>query len=89
MLTGKKKKHNLDILFYSLDNTEGLSPEHSISDNSESLLRRGKKGACICRSFCDKDRVVRTSKMFKESRHLKLVNLALFYAGEDTRVWTY
>ena len=47
MLTGKIKikKHNLDILFYSLDNTEGLSPEHSISDNSEKLFKEEAVGS--------------------------------------------
>ena len=92
ILVSTEKKNcttlTLRVLFYSPDNTEDLSLEHSNSDNSESLLRRRKVGACICRSFCNKDQVVRTSKMFKENRHLKLVNLALFYVGEDTRVWT-
>ena len=37
-------------MYYSVD----LSPGHNLSDNSEELLGRGKRGARIYRSFCKK-----------------------------------
>ena len=41
-------------MFYSADITEGLSLGDSLSDSSEGLFRRGKGGARVCRSFCQK-----------------------------------
>ena len=48
-------------MFYSMD-SEDLSPEDSLSGSSEGLLRRGKGGPWIYRSFYNKNQVVRTSK---------------------------
>ena len=45
------------VMFYLVDKTEALSPEHGISDNSERQFRKGKWGAKIYRSFCNKDQV--------------------------------
>ena len=50
------------IMFYSEDKTEGLSLEHSISDNSESLPARRQGKSRTDRSFCNKGQGVRTSK---------------------------
>ena len=33
------------------DRTEDLSPKRGLSDNSEKLFRRSKRGASICKSF--------------------------------------
>ena len=69
-------------MFYSADKTEDLSPGGSLSDRSEGLPHRGKGGARIQRSFCNKDQVVGTSEgdcSLKKTRHPKLRNLALFY----------
>ena len=41
-------------MFYLVDKSEDLSPGHSISDNSEGLVQRGKGGARIYRGFCNK-----------------------------------
>ena len=44
-------------MFYSADFSEDFKPGHSISDNTEKLLQRGKvgeRGARIYRSFCSK-----------------------------------
>jgi len=38
-----------------------ISLRHSISERSEVLLPRGKGGARICKSFCNKDQVIITS----------------------------
>lgn len=46
-------------LFHSTDKTANLDPGRSISESAEGLLLRG---ACICRSFCNKDGGVRASK---------------------------
>ena len=43
-------------MFY-LDKTEALSPAHGISDNSERQFRKGKWGAKIYRSFCNKNQI--------------------------------
>ena len=79
-------------MVYSVDRTEDLSPGHSISDCSEGPLQRGKGGARIYKSFCNKIQVVRTSKCYralKKSRHRELMNLELFYGWKDARVWAY
>ena len=49
-------------MFYLVDETEDLSPGCSTSDGSERLLRTGREGAGLYRSFGLKDQVVRTSK---------------------------
>lgn len=63
MSTGKKK-HNLkvenDVLFGR--HSKDFSPGHSISDYSKRQLHRGKGGARIYRSVCNKDQVIGTSK---------------------------
>ena len=61
--TEKKKKSTtskLRVIFYSVGQTEDISLRHIISDNSERLLQSDKGGARIYRSFCNKDKVVRT-----------------------------
>ena len=57
--------HNLkgeNYVFLLVDKTEDLSPEHSPSDSSEGLLQIGKVEARICGDFCNKNKVVGTSK---------------------------
>ena len=56
--------HHLKVENYVLLDglAEDLSPGGSLSDSSEGPLLRGEGGARIYRSFCNKDRVVRTSK---------------------------
>ena len=49
-------------MFYSVNKTEDLSPGGSLSDSSEGLLQRGREGARVYRSFCNKEQVVGTSK---------------------------
>ena len=49
-------------MFYLADETKDLSLGHRISDSSERLVWRGKGGARIYRSFCNKDQVIRTSE---------------------------
>lgn len=49
-------------MFYSVDKTENLSLEHSISASSERLIQRGKWGAMVYRSFYRKGDIVKTSK---------------------------
>ena len=45
-------------MFYMAD----LDSEDSLSDSSEGLFWRGKGGARIYMSFCNKNQIVRTSK---------------------------
>ena len=66
-------------MFYLVDETD-------ISENSETLLRRGKWGARIHRSFCNKDQVVGTSKDYCERKSDISRNLLLFYLWENARV---
>lgn len=64
MSTEKKKLHNLkEVESYVLfgRHSKDLSPGHSLSDYSRQL-RRGKEGARIYRSVCNKDQVTGTSK---------------------------
>ena len=71
---------------------EDCSPGDSISDSSEKLLQGGKGGARIYRRFCTKGQIVRNIKillLIKETRYVKLRNLALFYVWEDARVWAH
>ena len=49
---------------YLADKTEVLSLGHSISDGSKGLVRSGKGGSRIYMGFCNKDQVVRTSKVY-------------------------
>ena len=62
-------------MFYLADKTEHLSSGHSISDSSEKLLRRGKAGANICRSFCN--------KLDTRNKENATGNLPTFSTGED------
>ena len=77
--------------------TEGLSLRGSLSDSSEALLQRGKGGVRIFRSFCNQsvkqslppNQVVRISKdchYLMQTKHLKLMNLALSYVWEDAKL---
>ena len=43
---------------------EDSSPVDTLSNHSEGLLQRGKGGASIYRSFCNKNQVVGTSKYY-------------------------
>ena len=45
---------------FSVDKTEVLSLGHSLPDSFKELFQRGKGGARIYISFCNKDQVVRT-----------------------------
>ena len=60
----KKKIYKLKVENYVLfsGQTEDLSPGHSLSDSSEGMLQKGKGGAKVYTSFCNKDPVVRTLK---------------------------
>ena len=59
-----KKKHNLKgesyVLFGGL--SEDSSQEDSLSDSSEGLFQKGRGGARVHRSFCNKNQIVGTSK---------------------------
>ena len=79
-------------MFYSLDFLRTSSLGGGLSDCSERLLWRGKGGARVYRSFCDKDQVAGTSKdycSFKKTRYLKFKNLVLFYVWEGARLWAH
>ena len=76
-----KKMHNLKFENYVLfgRQNQGLKPGTQPLRELWGLLQRGEGRARICRSFCNKDQVVRTSKDYcelKKTRHLR--NLALF-----------
>ena len=51
-------------MFYSVDKTEDVSPEDSLSDSSEGTAPKSKGGARMYRSFCNKNQGVRTSKHY-------------------------
>lgn len=57
--TGKKSTTKSWELFHSTDKTANFGPGHNVSESAEGLLLRG---ACICRSFCNKDGGVRASE---------------------------
>ena len=66
---------------FFVDKPEDDSPGCSLSGSSEVLLHRGKAGARMGRSFCNKHQAVGTSEdycEFKKSKHLKLRNLSTF-----------
>ena len=46
-------------MFYLTDKTEDLSPGHSLSDNSEGLLWRGKGGVRIYNGFATRIRNIK------------------------------
>ena len=65
-LVNGKKKIRSQVENYGAflaDKPKDLSPGHGISDSSEGLLQMGKGGVEIYMSFCNKDQVVRTSKV--------------------------
>lgn len=80
-------------MFYLVDKTEDVSPGHSMSDYSERLLWRGKRGAKKFRNFYNKDQVVRTSKeycLMKENQTSQVKEFSAclcFYVWNDMRVW--
>ena len=77
-------------MFYLLDKTVNVSLGHRLSDISKGLLQRGKEGTRIYRRFSRKDKVVGTSKEYywlKKTRHLKLMNVALFHLWEGENHW--
>ena len=90
-----------DVLFGRL--TEDLSPGYSLSDSSEGLLQRGNDKSGYTRVSVGvkkkKERKKKkkpgvqhqkiTANYILKTRHLKLMNLSLFYVWEDARVWTY
>ena len=51
-------------MFYLVDKTVNVSLGHRLSDISKGLLRRGKEGPRIYRSFARKDKVVETSEEY-------------------------
>ena len=59
VLSTEKKTHNLKVENYVLFGglSEVLSPRCSLSNSSEGLPLRGKRGARIYRSFCNKNQV--------------------------------
>ena len=65
-------------MFYLVDKTDN-------SENSETLLRRGKGGARTHTSFCNKDQVVGTSKDYCERKSDISRNLLLFYIWENAK----
>ena len=80
-----KKLHHLNAEDYALLGrlAKEVNPEDSLSDSSDEL--RGKGQAGIYRSSCNENQAVRTSKDYcswKNSRHLKLMNLVLYVNGK-------
>ena len=63
-LINRKKMHDLKVENYVLFSiqTQGLSLGDSLSESAKGPLRRRKEGARICRNFCNKNQVVRTSE---------------------------
>ena len=75
-----KKTHHLQVrvMFYLLNETEDLGSGHSISDNSERLLRRGKRGGPgYIGVFATKTRYS-GHYCKRKTRDLELTNLAFF-----------
>ena len=69
----KKKSTKSYEFIFILCLTEYCSLGNSLSNSSEGLLQRGKEGAKIYRSFCNKNQAVGTSKddsSLKKTRHL-------------------
>ena len=81
----KKKKHNLKVENYVLFSrfSEDLSPEDSLSDCSEGLLRRGQGGTRIYRGFCNKNQVVGTSKDYVKENQTSQVNEFSIFLGME------
>ena len=54
--------HSLKVENYVLFGgfAENLSPGYSLSESSEDLFQRGKRGAMICRSFFSKTKQARS-----------------------------
>ena len=71
-----KKIHSLNVKSYVLfgNLTEDYSLGDSLSDSSEELFQRDKRGASYNKSF---------------NRHLKLMILVFFCVWEDASVWTH
>ena len=97
-----KKMHNLKVENYVLFGrlTKDWSPGDSPSDGSEGPLQRGKGEARIYKNFYKTNpqnrywnikRLLLTKKKSRKNktRHLKLMNLVLFYVWEDARVWAH
>ena len=92
-----KELQNLKVENYVLFSgyTEDLSPGDSFSDNCEGLFWRGKGGARIYRSFCEKKPQktgswnIQKLVLIKENKTSQLINLVLFYVWEDARVWDH
>ena len=60
MTLSTEKKHNLKVENYVLfsEQSEDISPGHSISDHSDRMLQRGQGGARIYRTVYNKDQIV-------------------------------
>ena len=70
-----------------MDRTKDLSLGHSIWGNSERMVRGGKGGARIHRSFATKGRALEP-KITVHKRKLAIArNLVLFCVWADARVW--
>ena len=78
-------------MFYLVEKTEDLSPGDSFSDSLEGRLQRSPGGAWIYKSFCNKKNPgslnVKRLLLVKEIRHLKVMNVTLFFVWKDARVW--
>ena len=70
----------------------GLKPGNSLSDSFEGFFLRGKGGArlYINRSLKKKTNSQNIERLLlKKTKHLKSMNLVLFYGWEDTGVWVH
>ena len=65
--------------------TEDSHPVDTLSNHSAGLLQRAKGGASIYGNFCNKTQI--DCSKLKKTRHLELMNLALFYVQDDARFW--
>ena len=98
VLTEKKKKHNLNFENYILSGRfiKYLSLGYSFSAlrncSKEVKEETGYIGVLPKNKTTKNHQAIqhrKTTANCKKTRHLKLINLALFCAWEDTRVWTY
>ena len=77
-------------MFYSVDKTEDLSLRHSISDNSERLLWRGKGGAGYIRDFCNKRPCIWNQKItIKENQVSQVKGFSAFLCMGRCKIWAY
>ena len=88
-----KKMHNLKVEnCFIWQQNWGLKPKTQYLRWLWVTAPRGKGGARVYSSFCNKDQVVGTWSDYcwlEETRYLKLKNLVLFFVWKDARVWTH